>query len=89
MDKDFNIPLLIGADNYSDIVEDHIIRGDGPTATSSKIGYLLSGPFSHTHFLNVIPSALHISTQHSEDNNIEKFNDLETTGIAIENNSDK
>ena len=70
-------------------MEDHIIRGDGPTATSSKIGYLLSGPVSHTHSLNIVTSALHISTQHNEDDSIQKFYDLETTGIAVESNSDK
>jgi len=49
--EQFNITLLIGADHYWDIVEDHIIRGDGPTAMGSKLGYLLSGPLgtaSHT-----------------------------------------
>ena len=88
-DVDFNISLLIGADHYWDIVEDHIIRGDVPTATSSKIGCLLSGPVSHTHSLNIVTSALHISTQHNEDHNIQKFYDLETTAIAVENNSHK
>ena len=42
----FKISLLIGADHYWDIVEDHIIRGNGPTAMNSNIGYLLSGPLS-------------------------------------------
>ena len=28
----FEITLLIGADHYWDVVEDHIIRGNGPTA---------------------------------------------------------
>ena len=89
IDGDFNISLLIGADHYWDIVEDHIVRGDGPAATSSKIGYLLSGPVSHTQTLNIITSALQISTQLNEDHNIQKFYDLETTGITLENNSDK
>ncbi|XP_063408992.1 uncharacterized protein LOC134692470 [Mytilus trossulus] len=40
----FDISLLVGADHYWDIVEDHIVRGNGPTAVKSKIGYLLSGP---------------------------------------------
>ena len=69
-DGDFNVSLLIGADHYWDIVEDHIIRGDVPTATSSKIGYLLSGPVSHTLSLNVATNTLHISTQHNENHNI-------------------
>ncbi|XP_065917809.1 uncharacterized protein [Dysidea avara] len=41
---DFEISVLIGADFYWQIVEDKIIRGNGPTAVQSKLGYLLSGP---------------------------------------------
>ena len=43
-DKNFTISLLIGTDHYWNFVEDHIIRGKGPTAQRSKLGYLLSGP---------------------------------------------
>ena len=43
-DGSFKISLLIGSDHYWDIVEDHIIRGNGLTAMSSKLGYLLFGP---------------------------------------------
>jgi hypothetical protein len=42
-DKNFDISLLISADHYWDFVEEHIIRGNGPTAIQSKLGYLLSG----------------------------------------------
>ena len=83
IDVDFNNSLLIGADNYWEIVEDYIVIGDGPTANSSKISCLLSGPVSHTQTLNVVTSALQISNQLSED---QKFYYLETTGIALENN---
>ena len=38
------ITLLIGADQYWKIAEDYVIRGNGPTAVGSKLGYLLSGP---------------------------------------------
>ena len=44
--EQFTISLLIGADHYWDVVEDHIIRGNGPTAVKSKLGYLLSGPMN-------------------------------------------
>ena len=44
--SDFEISLLIGADFYWSIVEDHIIRGHGPTAMQSKLGYLLSCPIT-------------------------------------------
>ena len=39
-----NISILIGTDHYWSFVQDHIIRGDGPTAQQSRLGYLLSGP---------------------------------------------
>jgi len=38
VDESFKISLLIGVDHYWDIVEDNIIRGNGPTAMSSKLG---------------------------------------------------
>ena len=42
-DENFRISLLIGLNHSWDIAEDDIIRGDGPTAVASKLGYLLSG----------------------------------------------
>jgi hypothetical protein len=42
--ENFEISLLIGIDYYWDLVENHIIRGNGPTAMQLKLGYLLSGP---------------------------------------------
>jgi len=42
--ENFEISLLIGADYYWEFVGDHIVRGMGPTAMNSKLGYLLSGP---------------------------------------------
>ena len=42
---EFPVSILIGADHYWSFVQDHIIRGDGPTAQQSRLGYLLSGPF--------------------------------------------
>jgi len=38
------IDVLIGSDHYWDIVMEDIIRGEGPTAVHSKLGWLLSGP---------------------------------------------
>jgi len=40
----FHISLLIGVDQYWEIFGNHIVRGNGPTAMQSKLGYLLSGP---------------------------------------------
>ena len=43
-DGEFDISFQIGADHYWKIVHNHVVRGNGPTAVKSKIGYLLSGP---------------------------------------------
>ena len=41
------VQLLIGADHYYDFVTGDVIKGNsGPVAVSSKLGWLLSGPFS-------------------------------------------
>ena len=42
--ENFEISLLIGADFYWHFIGDHIVSGDGPTAVSSRLGYVLSGP---------------------------------------------
>ena len=42
--SNFTILLLIGTDYYWTFVQDCIVRGEGPTAQQSKLGYLLSGP---------------------------------------------
>lgn len=55
-----DISLLIGVNHYWVIVGNGIIRGPGPVAVSSKIGYLLSGPthsnakYNHVVSYNVL-----------------------------------
>ena len=44
--ENFEISMLISADYYWSFVQDHIVRGNGPTAVESRLGYLLSGPLS-------------------------------------------
>ena len=58
--KEFDISLLVGADHYSDIVGDVIVRGNGPTAVEYKVGYLLSRPAPVTtgQFLATTSSAM-------------------------------
>jgi len=52
-DENFRISILIGADFYWQFIQDRIVRGDGPTAVQSRLGYLLSGPlpFSHSGYI--------------------------------------
>lgn len=55
-DEDFEVSILIGADYFWDIVEDKVIRGPGPTAVKSKVGYLLSGPMHRNSSEHYSPS---------------------------------
>ncbi|XP_074651591.1 uncharacterized protein LOC141906246 [Tubulanus polymorphus] len=43
-DYSYDLSILIGADYYWQLVENETVRGNGPTAVASKLGYLLSGP---------------------------------------------
>ena len=47
-DSQFDISMLIGVDYYWNIVEDHTVRGDGPTAVQLKLSYLLSGSLTQS-----------------------------------------
>ena len=61
-----------------------LLRGNGPTAVGSKLGYLLSGPPTCTHSGATINS-LHVVTQLSQhgndDHQLDKFWSIEVTGI--------
>ena len=76
----FEITVLIGADYYWQFIEDKIIRGDGPTAVKSKLGYLLSGPLkeSATYSLSVLQMLISHKT---EEFDIASFWNLESMGI--------
>ena len=82
-DADFEISLLIGADQYWKVVQDEIIRGNGPTAVKSKIGYLLSGPMLEEQMDSTSSSVMLniLTTHHQEESTIEKFWKLESIGI--------
>ncbi|XP_052227388.1 uncharacterized protein LOC127842105 [Dreissena polymorpha] len=87
-----DIAVLIGADHYWDLVEDTVIRGNGPTAVKSKLGYLLSGPV-HTgttskttgksHMMNVI------ATRPPNASILERFWKLESMGVTSDGQDQK
>ena len=56
-DENFEISVRIGADYYWKFVQDHIVRGDGPTAVKSQLSYLLSGPLA-------LPQPVETATMH-------------------------
>ena len=77
----FEIDLLIGADYYWSIVGDKIVRGSGPTAVSSELGYLLSGPTNlNTSVINTIICKV-IASSDLDEKRVKDFWDLETLGI--------
>ena len=77
---EFDISLLIGTDHYWRIVQNHVVRGNGPTAVKSKIGYLLSGPIpgdskqTQNTMLNVLTSSPDVADS-------KQFWKLESLGI--------
>lgn len=80
-DSTFQISMLIGADFYWDIVEDHVIRGNGPTAVKSKIGYLLSGPV-HAQNSDATEHVYNIRASRPPTDVLERFWTLESMGIS-------
>ena len=87
-DRQFQISLLIGADHYWSIIENHIIRGNGPTAMKSKIGYLLSGPMPFTS--DPSTTILHTKVLETTEYDLQKFWRIESTGtspITVNSNS--
>lgn len=84
-DESFEVSLLIGADHYWDLIEDHVIRGHGPTAVASKIGYLLSGPLQASSSLPSTTAVNLLQTMSStkeDELDLEKFWSLEAMGIS-------
>jgi hypothetical protein len=70
----FEISMLIGADYYWEIVQNKIIRGKGPTAVQSRLGYLLSGPMSNSTGNTTSASMLNILIQHKNaEYDLERF----------------
>ena len=84
-EENFEISLLIGADLYWELIGDHIIRGDGPTAVSSRLGYLLSGPLPVIQSNTVVTSLLNVVMDHETDEqNLQKFWTIEDAGITTD-----
>ena len=80
-----NIDVLIGADFYWSIVGETVVKGPGPTAVSSRIGYLLSGPTKadkRQSPTTANATILHVIADHREgDNLLQQFWDLEAIGV--------
>ena len=70
----------MGADYYWRFVQDQVIRGDGPTAVKSRLGYLLSGPLSQP------PAAvnlIHVNFTAVDEQNLDTFWKAESSGLSL------
>ena len=82
-DETFEISLLIGADYYWQIVGDEVVRGDGPTAVSSRIGYFLSGPLSQSSGNSFSSNIMEVIASHVADTtDLSQFWEIESMGIS-------
>jgi len=81
-DENFHISILIGADFYWQFIQDRIIRGDGPTAVESRLGYLLSGPLPLTQSLYVACSQVLNLSCFTEDIGHDSFWQIESMGTS-------
>ena len=85
-DENFAISLLIGAGHYWNIVKDTVIRGQGPTAVESKLGYLISGPLQINCMVNRTDTAVNLlqtlSCTSAAERDLEHFWFLESVGIS-------
>ena len=82
--KSFPVDILIGADLYWNIVGDkRPIRGPGPTAVASRIGYLISGPCEQVQVAQPNRrNAIHVAAM---DEDMSKLWSLEALGISHNN----
>jgi len=78
-DDSFEINILVGADYYWTFIQDHIIRGDGPTAVQSRLGYLLSGPFLQP---STAVTLVHVNFTAVDYHNLDAFWKAEASGIS-------
>ena len=73
-EDNFGISLMIGADFHWDLNGGHTVRGNSPTAVSSRLGYLLSGPLPVPQSSSVVTSLLSMAANCSTDEqDLQKF----------------
>ncbi|XP_070576133.1 uncharacterized protein [Ptychodera flava] len=83
------IDVLIGADQYWNFVGNHIVRGAGPTAISSKFGYLLSGPTGKRGKLDSDINIHHVNVETHTDDDIRNWWNLELIGVKADSQNDE
>jgi len=84
-EHNFEISLLIRTDYYWLFVQNHNVRGEGPTAQQSKLGYLLSGPVSSSlqEASSSILLQLTSTTTTLKELDLEHFGSIEAIGTTV------
>ena len=91
-DDKLSVDILVGSDNYWQLVTGEIINGDcGPTAIKTRLGWVLTGPVegisNHSSTNLVVTHTLTVDTHVSQDSDqeldekLKTFWDLESLGI--------
>ena len=88
--QQLDVDILIGSDHYWDLITGQVQRGiDGPVAIDTKLGWVLSGPFSIPEqtdtSLSLVTHALLLNPRLTEEQNLDEtmksFWELEAFGI--------
>ena len=88
-DQNFQISLLIGTDHYWLFVQDHIVKGEGPTAQKSKLGYLLSGPLpSSSNQVSSVMLQINSTISQPQDLDLQYFWSVETIATNADDQHD-
>ena len=81
-DENFHVSVLVGADYYWQFIQDHVVRGDGPTAVQSRLGYLLSGPLPSPQLADTTSLHVSIFSCTTEGATPSRFWNMESTGTT-------
>jgi len=84
-DDSFEIRILVGADYYWTFIQDHIIRGDGPTAVQSRLGYLLSGSLLQ---ISTAVTLVHVNFTAVDSQDLNTFWKTKTSGLSPDTDID-
>jgi hypothetical protein len=83
--RQLTIDILIGADMYWDLVTGEVVRHENcPTAISTSLGWVLSGPLETQMTDTGNTHVLYVSTQTEFDTTLNRFSELESLGIVNE-----
>ena len=104
-EEELEVDIMIGADYYWSIVQNHVVRGEphGPVAVRTRLGYVLSGPVnvpggsqqSSVNMSHTMKTACYVVEEQSDPHDVSlkeelyRFWDYETLGIKGKGEEDE